>query len=423
MPGAALGMKSDTNTRVLRRTDGSFHHIKPIYAEHALSSALGSGLISDDDKVLIETYVIESKTAKRFGVSHANKITYGLIRWRNYLGEYRQTTYTDVYRAIDRIKTSPIREKPKEDIPYSENTLRDFISILKGFYIWLITNNYSRCPMDKIGAIGVPLGNTMCTTAEDLLSHEDLLAMIMSCKSAKDRAFIATLFDGAFRIQELCTLTWGQLQINDLNVIANVNGKTGKARSIPLILAKPYITQWNAEYPCKITKDALVFLSSHNTPMRYGAVAKHIREIAKRAGITKNVKPHLFRHSKVTDWLRQGMPETAVKDFGWGNRKTKMLDTYGHLNNNEYTRMAMEKSGITVPTEHKPNVLNPRQCSNCAKVNTPTSNYCAACGMPLTPEASANFKQLKTEIEQHPYYQTLMKNIGVLIQSGLIPTP
>jgi integrase len=80
--------------------------------------------------------------------------------------------------------------------------------------------------MDKIEAIDVPLGDTMTTTADDLLSQDEVLAMIMACKTTKDRAFIATLFDGAFRIQELCTLTWGQLQINEYNVNVNVNGKT-----------------------------------------------------------------------------------------------------------------------------------------------------------------------------------------------------
>jgi hypothetical protein len=274
--------------------------------------------------------------------------------------------------------------------------------------------------MDKIEAIDVPLGDTMTTTADDLLSQDEVLAMIMACKTTKDRAFIATLFDGAFRIQELCTLTWGQLQINEYNVNVNVNGKTGKPRIIPLILAKPYLIQWNAEYPCEISKNALVFLSSRNKPMKYGAVRKHIREIAERAGITKRVKPHLFRHSKITDWLRQGMPETAVKDFGWGNRKTKMLDTYGHLNCDEYTRIAMEKNGIKVPTEQKPNALTPRQCASCANVNVPTANYCSICGMPLTLEASANFKDLKTEIEQHPIYQDLMKKMEMLIQTGLL---
>jgi len=58
-------MTSGTNTRAPRRTDGSFHHIKPIYGEHALSAALASGQITDDDRFVIATYVIEAKTASR----------------------------------------------------------------------------------------------------------------------------------------------------------------------------------------------------------------------------------------------------------------------------------------------------------------------------------------------------------------------
>jgi site-specific recombinase XerD len=411
-------MSSNTKTRAPKRSDGTFHLIKPKYADNSISTALTSGLITADDKFLIESYVTEAKTSKGFSTGHANKITFGLIRFRNYLGEYRKNTYTDVYRAIDKIKTSPVREKPYEGIPYSQNTLRDFISILKGFYVWLVENKFSDCPLDKILKIKVPLGDTMTKTAEQLLSNAEVLAMINACKNSKDRAFIATLFDGGLRIHEVCTLIWGQIKINESNIVLNTDGKTGIARMIPLVFAKPYLVQWLADYPYETTQDSLVFFSAHGKPMKYGAVRKHIFEIARRAGTMKKVRSHIFRHSRVTDMLRQGYPETVIKAIAWGNKNTKMLETYGHLVFDDIMNVAMEKNGMKVSGERTVKPLVPQQCPHCAMINTPTSNFCSACGIPLAPDAQLSIEELTKEIEHDPIYKAIIDRVKKDVQSG-----
>jgi integrase len=172
---------------------------------------------------------------KHLSTIHANKITFDLVRFRNYLGEYRKNTIIDVNRAIDRITNDPIRDPSNKSRRYKQNTLRDFVSILRGFYLWLIDNNCSQCPREKILKIGIPRGDTMTKTEEQLLTNDEVLAFIKACKTSKDRAFFATLYEGAFRIQELCTLTWGQVSIEDKMIVVNVNGKTGR-------IGSPYYT-------------------------------------------------------------------------------------------------------------------------------------------------------------------------------------
>ena len=98
--------------RAPKRADCDFHLIKPEYADNSISRALNSGLISEDDNDLIQRFVIESKIERGFGIGHANKITFDLVRWRNYCGEYRKNTYTDVLKAIDKIQVSPMRHRP-----------------------------------------------------------------------------------------------------------------------------------------------------------------------------------------------------------------------------------------------------------------------------------------------------------------------
>jgi len=56
-------------------------------------------------------------------------------------------------------------------------------------------------------------------------------------------------------------------------------------------------------------------------------MSKVIKAAAKEAGITKNVTPHLFRHSRISHLLSEGMGETITKQICWGNQSTNMLKT------------------------------------------------------------------------------------------------
>jgi integrase len=416
-------MKSGTNARARhdgmarrpapKRTDGHFHLIKPGYAENSLSRALDSGLITEDDKTLIETFVIESQSSKGFGINHANKITFDLVRWRNYLGSYRKNTYIDILKAITQIKTAPIRDARDTGKLYSKHTLKDFISILKSFYLWLIENGHSKCPRDKILDIKVPIGSMMTKTVAQCLTQQEISSLIDACIRPMDMAIIAVLFEGALRIQELCTLTWGQVCIREQSIVVNVDGKTGFPRCIPLVFASPYLRRWKSDYPYDITEDALVFVGIDNKPYKYGAIRKHLADIAQRAGVTKGVNPHIFRHSGITDMHKKGYSDTAIMDIGWGNRHTKMRETYIHILPDDIEQEILEKNGIK-PKAAQRNSLLSQQCPHCAMVNTRTATFCYSCGSPISEDAIATMEQLQYEIEVNPIYKHLSHELELL---------
>ncbi len=400
----------------------SFHLIKPEYAGNALSRALQSGLISKDDNDLINQFILEAKGEHNFRVGHANKITYDLIRWRYYLGEYRKNTYTDVLTAIDTIQKKPVRTAPHEGEAYKKNTLKDLIAILKKFYLWLVENEISACKREKILKIKIPHGDMMTKTAEQCFSEAEILAMIKACIRPIDKALISVLYDGGLRIGELATLTWGQVKVNEYTIVINTDGKTGKPRKIPLTLARPYLLQWKSDYPFPLSDDALVFMNRSGDPLKHAGVTKHIREIVVRAGIPKHVTAHLYRHTRVTELARKGYSETAIKDIVWGNRGSKMLETYNHMNFEDVEREVMEKNGIKAEPRQKDPLLV-QQCRYCATVNTPTSHYCSKCGHPLSDDETATIEQLTSEIEGHPVYKYMAQQLESMkkqIASGAV---
>ena len=71
--------------------------------------------------------------------------------------------------------------------------------------------------------------------------------------------------------------------------------------------------------------------------------------------------------------------------------------------------------GIEPENNRDDHALYPRQCPRCAVINAPTANYCASCGVPLTPEAKVSIDELATEIEMHPLYRHIMDKVEIMM--------
>ena len=404
-----------TQEKTARNTippDAGFHHIKAEYASNSLHYALEGGRITEDDRTLIEQHVAWVGVTANISVGRANKLTFHLVKWRRFIRKpYRQVALEDIYTGIKSLKDALIDGRH-----YSQNTIRDDISALKKFYLWMIKKGFSSIPREEIKEIKVPGGNTMTKVAGQMLSDEEIHAMISVCTRSIDRAIISVLFEGGLRIKELAMLTWDQVSFEKKNAVLNVNVKTGKPRHIPLFFARPYLAAWKADYPFTPEGDAFVFIGEIKMqPMRYQSLFKRIRVIAERAGITKKVTPHVFRHSRISQLMRQKVREYSIREIGWGNQSTKMLATYAHLTNADIVSELSELNGIKpeqVPDNH---ALTPRQCPRCAVINAPTASYCANCGVPLTPNAKVTIDELTTEIEAHPLYKMIMDRVEEFI--------
>jgi hypothetical protein len=251
-----------------------------------------------------------------------------------------------------------------------------------------------------------------------MLSEEEIHAMIQVCTRSIDLALIATLYEGGLRIKELGTLTWDQVKFEKNNVILNVNVKTGRPHHIPLFVARPYLTAWKADYPLSPEGHSHVFISERQKkPLRYQALEKRLKILASRAGITKRITPHLFRHTRITHLIQQGVREYSVREIGWGNQGTKQLQTYTHLANEDIDSELSQVYGIVSENSPNTHAMHPRQCPRCAVINAPTANFCASCGVPLSADAKMTIDELTTEIEAHPLYRIIMDKVEQLLIS------
>jgi integrase/recombinase XerD len=172
-------------------------------------------------------------------------------------------------------------------------------------------------------------------------------------------------------------LTWGDRKNDSKGIAVNIDFKTGIPRYIRRVIAKKYIAEWRAYYPLPITSDSPLFLNTHKRSLTWAGMRKQTPLIAKRAGITKHIPPHLFRHSRITHLIQEGSKESAIKLIMRGTMSTSMFRTYAHLSGLDIDTEISRLYGLDVGVEGGEDLrLEPIVCPACNLINPPVEDYC-----------------------------------------------
>ena len=177
--------------------------------------------------------------------------------------------------------------------------------------------------------------------------------------------------------------------------------KTTLTRHIRSFMSAEYLKIWKADYPGTPDGSALVFVNEKGQPFLYATVAKRIQRVVQRAGITKHVTPHLFRHSRITQMIKDGVSESVIKMMMWGSVNTTMFKTYAHLTGKDIDSELARVYGIEKTEEPKKPQVAPQQCPHCKHINPPTTTWCYGCGESMDPKSAATDEQMKRFIIQH----------------------
>jgi integrase len=375
-----------------------FSTIKPEYSNHTISAGLSSGLLTKEDAALISEFIAEKRASIGICTGRANMLTFNLVGWRRFIGPYNELTIAQVYAGIDALKAG----KSQRGRPFKQNTLADHVVILKRFLLWAIENGYSTIPEKKVRALKPPAKNTMTKKASDLLTPDEIKAIIQACKQSEDRALIMLLYEGGFRIGEIAQMKWEDLIFNNGGVATSVKFKTAFTRHVRAYMCTQYLQNWRADYPGNPEGSAFVFVNSWGKPFIHATIAKRIQRIVERAGITKHVTPHLFRHSRITHMINDGVGESVIKMMMWGTVNTTMFETYAHLTGKDIDTEISRVYGLVKPDEkQKEPMVAPRQCPHCQHINPPTTTWCFGCGESLSSDSVATEDQIKNFIIRH----------------------
>ena len=157
-------------------------------------------------------------------------------------------------------------------------------------------------------------------------------------KGLRNRLIIILLYATATRLDELLSLTLGDLWLNKEIPSIKVNGKGNKERIIGLSKEtiphiKQYLSIYHNENPKK--DDYLFYTIIHGVrnKLSKNTVERFIKIYADNARMTCNeipekVYPHLFRSFKATSMYQDGVPLEIISSFlGHSNLETTLIYT------------------------------------------------------------------------------------------------
>lgn len=388
-----------------------FHeHARPGYWEEQLTKAEAEGRIDAKNAATIRRFINYRQGGRGITNLRATKIASILTSWRQVITiDWEAATIDDLFAARVRLtKVESCRGRL-----YKQNTISDHIRILKAFYRWMIVRGYSSIKREELDELKAPATDTDTTDPADLLTTDELNAMIKATKTHRDRAILAVLYESGARIGELARLKWSDIQFDKYGVKCTINDtKEGKKRYPRLFNSTAYLAAWrNGFYGPSAEGDALVFITSNGEPLKYRAIAKVIERAGERAGIRKRVHPHLFRKSRITELVRKNYQESVIREVFWANAATEMFSTYVKLSEKDIDNEFLKKAGLKAEHEINDDDDKPRQCMFCLAVNPPGSRFCRMCTLPLTSEAAEKVREAEKTIESQPEFAALLTSL------------
>lgn len=219
------------------------------------------------------------------------------------------------------------------DLGISPRTHARIISGIRSFFRFLCLDGFRPDdPSELLEApkIGRHLPDVLTVSEIDsIISQIDL----RQPEGHRNRAMIETMYSCGLRVSELCSLKMEDLFLDEGFI--RVTGKGSKQRLVPVSGRAVHEIQNYLQDRCHIEikpgADSFVFLSKRRgRPISRIMVFDIVKELTAKAGITKTVSPHTFRHSFATHLLEGGANLRAIQCM-LGHEKIATTEIYTHI--------------------------------------------------------------------------------------------
>tara|TARA_B100001996_G_scaffold336594_1_gene287958 strand:+ start:5038 stop:5937 length:900 start_codon:yes stop_codon:yes gene_type:complete len=220
------------------------------------------------------------------------------------------------------------------------------LSSIKGFYNWLVNNNYlSMNPSELLES--PKMGRTLPVHISEKDVEKILNAPELSSnKGIRDKTILELLYATGLRISELTNLTLNQIDL--IRGIVRVIGKGNKERIIPI--GETALT-WLSNFINNHRQDFIInknnnyiFLNRKGDQISRKSCWSIITNYSKKVVPSKKISPHSLRHAFATHLLNNGADLRSVQ----------MLLGHSSLSTTQiYTHVAKERL-INFHSKHHP---------------------------------------------------------------------
>lgn len=160
-----------------------------------------------------------------------------------------------------------------------------------------------------------------------VVSQDEVLAILDSCASFRDRVLLTVLYSAGLRLGEVC-----RLEVRDIDsprMLLHIRAAKGQRdRYAPLSpIALDLLRAWYRQtHP-----SGLLFhqVKDPSRPINCSTVQRALKVAVGRAGITKRVSPHTLRHSFATHAMEQSTAMPVIQQMlGHAHRRTTEIYTH-----------------------------------------------------------------------------------------------
>ncbi|RLG58503.1 hypothetical protein DRN86_05535 [Candidatus Geothermarchaeota archaeon] len=258
------------------------------------------------------------------------------------LSAWRRRGLAFVLRDLAVFVGKPFEEVTKEDLVkffaylrgekgFKETTLTFYAAAIKRFFKWLNRGS----PPEAVKWIKTTLKNRKLPveSSSDLITREDLKKLIAVADDPRDKAIIAVLYESACRASEFLSLKVKDVVFDEYGAVLIVKGKTGMRR-VRLIESARLLKEWINKHPARNNPNAPLWISARGKPLSHSSLLTIIKKLAGKAGLSKRVYPHLFRHSRLTE-LAKYLTEHELKVYAGWTQASRMAAVYVHLSGSD----------------------------------------------------------------------------------------
>jgi len=238
--------------------------------------------------------------------------------------------------AIDTARLDAFLRTQRVERDLAPASLKIIVVSLRHFFRRLRANG--KIPHDPTAQLELPKIDRFLP---ETLSEEDVDRLLAAefprtALGLRDRAILEVFYAGGLRLSELAGARI-EAYVKEEGIdgaILRVVGKGNKERIVPLgRKAVAALDDWlDAGRPAlaKARSGGEIFLGRDGNRLTPARIQQIVKEIARRAGIEKNVYPHLLRHSFATHLLSRGADLRVIQEL-LGHASLATTQIYTHV--------------------------------------------------------------------------------------------
>jgi integrase/recombinase XerD len=252
------------------------------------------------------------------------------------LTDWKQVELKHLMAFLQHERERPLADEPVESTKrLSSESVYLEIAALRSFYKFAEAERH--VPVNVAENLSLPRRWKRLPKA---LTNDEIAKLLVSespetPESLRDQAILELAYASGLRLAELKGLRLEQLHL-DAGFI-NVIGKGNKERVVPVgRKAVEAINRYLAVGRPKLVtpkSPANVFLTKRGTPFASVTLWLRIKRRVHRAGVSRNITPHMFRHSFATHLLEHGADLRVIQEL-LGHANISTTEIYTHVTGN-----------------------------------------------------------------------------------------